>query len=202
MATTTSVIGSQFISPNPLDIKIEMYAAGTLVITDEKNKIILKVRPCDTTFHRQRWILDANDIPIVKLREKKLSAHSRWNVFTGEGTNDTDIIFTTRNDNMIQFETCVNVYLGNEHNCNEDYDFQIKGSWPRKSLSIYMGNSIIANTNIEQSLEYMAAERNFMAVVNNNGAGGMSVMNIVSTVSSIATAIKWVDKAVEFFDDS
>ncbi|KAI3691710.1 hypothetical protein L6452_31512 [Arctium lappa] len=61
----------QFMSPYPFDIIVDhTYSGGNLLITDINNKILLKVKPCNTTFHNQRVLLDVDDKPIVMLREK------------------------------------------------------------------------------------------------------------------------------------
>jgi len=65
-----SVIGSQFIAPYQFDIIVDINSSGNLVITDINHKIMLKVKPCDTSFHLQRVLLDVYDRPIVMIREK------------------------------------------------------------------------------------------------------------------------------------
>ena len=65
-----SVIGPQFVSPYQLEVIVDTYSSGNLVITDTDHKIMLKVKPYDTSFHRQLLLLDADDRPIVMLREK------------------------------------------------------------------------------------------------------------------------------------
>uniref|UniRef100_A0A251SVZ6 Putative tubby C-terminal-like domain-containing protein n=1 Tax=Helianthus annuus TaxID=4232 RepID=A0A251SVZ6_HELAN len=65
-----SVIGSQFVAPESLEIIVEKYPCRNLVITDTNHKILLKVKPYNKRLHRQRVLLDANDKPIAKLRKK------------------------------------------------------------------------------------------------------------------------------------
>ncbi|KVI11223.1 LURP1-like domain-containing protein [Cynara cardunculus var. scolymus] len=100
-----SVIGPQFILPYQLEIIVDTYSSGNLVITDTNHKIMLKVKPYSTSFHRQLLLLDAVDRPIVMLREKNMSGHDGWNVFRGDSKADSDMIFSTKTPHMIQFKT-------------------------------------------------------------------------------------------------
>ncbi|KAJ9547700.1 hypothetical protein OSB04_020243 [Centaurea solstitialis] len=128
-----SVIGSQFMAPYPFDIIIDINSGGKLVITDINHKIILKVKSCDTTFHHKRVLLDVNDKPIATLREKIMSKHNRWKVFRGKSTSDSNMIFSMKQPNMIQFKTSLNVFLANNK--------VIKGSWSKRKCTIYAGDS-------------------------------------------------------------
>ncbi|KAI3514987.1 hypothetical protein L1887_13735 [Cichorium endivia] len=66
-------------APYQFDIIVEINSSGNLVITDITHKIMLKVRPCDTSFHYQRVLLDAFDKPIVMIREKMYKLDSSEN---------------------------------------------------------------------------------------------------------------------------
>ncbi|KAI3694615.1 hypothetical protein L1987_77583 [Smallanthus sonchifolius] len=63
-------IGSQFIAPYPFEVIIVTNSSGDHLITDVNHKILFKVKPCNTTYHQQRMLLDADDTPIVTMREK------------------------------------------------------------------------------------------------------------------------------------
>ncbi|KAI3829007.1 hypothetical protein L1987_03120 [Smallanthus sonchifolius] len=151
-----SVIGPQFIAPYPLELIVDKYPCRHLVITDSDHKIMLKVKPYDTTFHCQRVLLDANDKPIAMLREKNMSMHSAWNIFKGESKADSDMIFSTKAEHMMQFKINFSVKLANKRNNNNDCDLRIKGSWSKKNCTIYMGDSstAIAQMHKPQNLKY------------------------------------------------
>lgn len=65
-----SVIDPKFVNPKLLEITVEKYPGRHLVITNKINKILLKVKPHDTSFHHQLILLDANDKTIATFREK------------------------------------------------------------------------------------------------------------------------------------
>ncbi|XP_024968612.1 protein LURP-one-related 10-like [Cynara cardunculus var. scolymus] len=136
-----SVIGPQFILPYQLEIIVDTYSSGNLVITDTNHKIMLKVKPYSTSFHRQLLLLDAVDRPIVMLREKNMSGHDGWNVFRGDSKADSDMIFSTKTPHMIQFKTKVNVFMANKMSSKNGCDFNIKGSWSKRECTVYMGDS-------------------------------------------------------------
>ncbi|KAI3514988.1 hypothetical protein L1887_13736 [Cichorium endivia] len=77
LSSPVSVIGTQFMTQDQFDIIVETNSSGNLVITDINHKIMLKVKPCDTSFHYQRVLLDAFDKPIVLIREKDSSKNAK-----------------------------------------------------------------------------------------------------------------------------
>ncbi|XP_071698018.1 protein LURP-one-related 10-like isoform X2 [Rutidosis leptorrhynchoides] len=157
-----SVIGTQFIAPYPLEVKIEKNSQGNFVISDINSKTILKVKPCDTSFHRQRLLLDANDIPLVMMREK---------VYRGESKAKEDMIFSTKTEHMIHFKTRLNVYLANKMSNKDDFDFKIEGNWSDRSCDIYIGDSstAIAQVNKVQPLHNVKLPKdNFMVTIYRN----------------------------------
>lgn len=64
------VVGSQFMIPNPLEVIVDTNSRGNIVVTDIHHKIMLKVKPCNTIFHQQRLLLQADDKPIAMIRAK------------------------------------------------------------------------------------------------------------------------------------
>ncbi|KAL7590291.1 hypothetical protein Lser_V15G39665 [Lactuca serriola] len=136
-----SVIGSQFMLPYQFDMIIDINSSGNLVITDTNHKIMLKVKPCDSSFHLQRVLLDVYDKPICMIREKIMSEHNRWNVFRGDSKSKSDIIFSTKTPGMIQSKTSVHVFLANKVSSKDVCDFKIKGSWSKKTCAVYIGDT-------------------------------------------------------------
>ncbi|GJV66868.1 LURP-one-related 10-like protein [Tanacetum coccineum] len=47
-----SVIGPEFVAPSQLELIVETHAPGNLPIADIDHKILFRVKPADTTFHR------------------------------------------------------------------------------------------------------------------------------------------------------
>ncbi|XP_076904191.1 protein LURP-one-related 10-like [Bidens hawaiensis] len=162
-----SVIGPQFIAPHSRELIIEKYLGGSLVITDTNHTILLKVRPCDTIFHRQRLLVDAKDAPIVMLREKMMSVHKQWVAFRGESIADSDMIFRTKKEHMIQFKThVISVLLAD----NDDCGLKIEGSWKKRNYTIGDSSTpILAQMHEPQTLRKMkSGEDKFMVTIQPN----------------------------------
>ncbi|CAH1450599.1 unnamed protein product [Lactuca virosa] len=163
-----SVIDSQFMAPSQLDIIVDTTLRGYIVITDTNHKILLKVKPCDTSFHYQRVLLDADDEPIVMIRKKLLTGHHRWNVFRGDSKSKSDIIFSTKTPNMIQMKTNVHVFLANKTSSKHVCDFKIKGSWYNRNCTIFVGDTstpIAQMSKIQSSEKAKLVEGKFMVTI-------------------------------------
>ncbi|KAI3725440.1 hypothetical protein L1987_65228 [Smallanthus sonchifolius] len=136
-----SVIGSQFIAPHPFEVIIDKSSSGDHLITDVNNKILFRVIRRYTNYHDQRLLLDADNIPIVTIRKKILTAHSVWKAFKGNSNADSEMIFSTKTSKMIQSKMNVHVFLANKTNRKDSCDFKITGSWSNRSCPIYIGDS-------------------------------------------------------------
>lgn len=81
------------------------------------------------------------------------SMHKRWEVFRGDSSNASDLLFTVKKSSIIQLKTELDVFLASntaEHAC----DFKIKGSYFERSCAFYLGNSntVIAQVSTEPAL--------------------------------------------------
>ncbi|KAL8237281.1 hypothetical protein R6Q59_018362 [Mikania micrantha] len=166
-----SVIGSQFIGPHPFEVIFVRNPSGDHLITDVNHNTMFKVERRSTSYHEQRLLLDADDIPIVLIRKKMLSAHSRWKAYKGNSSDDSDFIFSTKTSKIMHSKTDIHVFLTNKNHANKNHgkdscDFKITGSWSNKSCTIYMGDS---STIIAQIHKMEASENvnkgNFMVKI-------------------------------------
>ena len=65
--------------------------------------------------------------------------HGRWEAFTGESNEKSDLLFTAKKSKLFQFKTGLDVFLGN--NEGEVPDFKIKEGYSKSSCSILLGDS-------------------------------------------------------------
>lgn len=72
--------------------------------------------------------------------------HHRWEVFRGDSTNASDLLFTVKKSSIIQLKTEMDVFLAG-NTAEQVCDFKIKGSYFDRSCIFYLGNS---NTMIAQ----------------------------------------------------
>ncbi|XP_031267648.1 protein LURP-one-related 10-like [Pistacia vera] len=145
VANSVSIIGPQFCGHTyPIDLaivrKVLTITDGNFVVQDINGNVLFKVKGTLLTVHDRRVLLDSTGNPIVTLRRKIMTAHDRWQVFRGESTELSDLIFTAKRSSMFQLKTKLDVFLAN--NTKEDVcDFKIKGSWLERSCVIYAGES-------------------------------------------------------------
>lgn len=66
--------------------------------------------------------------------------HNRWEVFRGDSTNASDLLFTVKKSSMIQLKTEMDVFLAG-NTAQQVCDFKIKGSYFDRSCAFYLGNS-------------------------------------------------------------
>ncbi|PIN01901.1 hypothetical protein CDL12_25586 [Handroanthus impetiginosus] len=136
-----SIVSPRFCAPYPVDVAIvRKVLSGDFVVNDVNGNLLFKVKGSLLSLHGRRVILDVAGRPIVTLRRKILSAHSRWQVFRGDSSEAKDLIFSAKRSSMIQYKTKLHVFLAN--NTSDDVcDYTVKGSWFEKSCVVYAGDS-------------------------------------------------------------
>ncbi|PSS23864.1 Protein LURP-one-related like [Actinidia chinensis var. chinensis] len=146
------VIGPQFCGPHLLDLVIDKKplctSQGKFIVTDTKGNLLFKVKKPHLKICDERFLIDASGYHIVTLKEKMLTAHSRWEVCNGNNS-----VFSAKRSHAIQLKTKLQVFLANnvhEHIC----DFRVEGSWTESSCVIYAGESstIIAQMHKKRSV--------------------------------------------------
>jgi len=66
--------------------------------------------------------------------------HNRWEVFRGDSTNASDLLFTAKKASIFQLKPEVDVFLaGNSE--QQGCDFKIRGSYIERSCGFCLGNS-------------------------------------------------------------
>lgn len=69
-----------------------------------------------------------------------MTAHDRWQVFRGDSTESSDLLFSAKRSSIIQLKAKLDVFLAN--NTKEEVcDFKVKGSWFERSCVVYAGES-------------------------------------------------------------
>ncbi|KAG8377097.1 hypothetical protein BUALT_Bualt09G0133100 [Buddleja alternifolia] len=135
---------SHFCSPNSIDLtiakKVFNMTDEKFVVNDVNGNLMFQVIGSFLSFRATRVILDAAGRPIVTLRPKILTAHSRWEVFRGESTEDKNLIFSVKTSSTIGFDTKLYVFLAK--NVTEELcDCKVKASWLESTCEVYAGDS-------------------------------------------------------------
>ncbi|MBA0634178.1 hypothetical protein Godav_029484, partial [Gossypium davidsonii] len=177
LANPVSIISSHFCAPYPIDLAIIRnvltISDGSFVVTDINGNIVFKVKGAFLSVHDRRVLLDGAGNPIVTLKQKVvdaidlMSAHDRWQVFKGDSTDSSDLLFSAKRSSMFQLKTKLDVFLAN--NTKEEVcDFKVKGSWLERSCVVYAGESstIVAQMHKKHTVEsILIGKDKFMVTV-------------------------------------
>ncbi|CAM8927246.1 unnamed protein product [Rhodiola kirilowii] len=143
-------INPMYIVPYATDLTIseKLFSLSEcgLSVTDSYGNSMFKIKSKFFSIRDRRVLLGPDDTPIVTFQQKILTAHRRWQVFRGDSTDPSDLLFSVKKSSLIQFSTKLDVFLAS--NMKETTaDFRVSGSWFQRSCMIKMGDS---NTVIAQ----------------------------------------------------
>ncbi|KAG8100257.1 hypothetical protein GUJ93_ZPchr0013g38002 [Zizania palustris] len=145
-----AVVGPQFCAPYVVALTVTKKAIsltdGDFTVTDANGAVVLRVKGTLFSVRHRRVLLDAAGLPILSMQEKVFSMHNRWEVFRGDSSNASDLLFTVKKSSIIQLKTEMDVFLAG-NTAEQVCDFKIKGSYFDRSCVFYLGNS---NTMIAQ----------------------------------------------------
>ncbi|CAI9759781.1 unnamed protein product [Fraxinus pennsylvanica] len=192
LANSGPVISPQFRASHPvnllIDKKVFTLSTTRYTVTSTDGNLVFKVEKFPLSFHGTLVVLDGAGTPVITLRPKKLSYHSRWEVFSGESTDKKDLIFSVKRSSMFQIHTKLDVFLAN--NTSEEYcDFKLKGSSYERSCDIYAGNSSTPIAQMDKKLtagSIFLGKDKFMVRVSPNIDYAM-VVSLIIILEEIAT---------------
>ncbi|XP_057807256.1 protein LURP-one-related 15-like isoform X2 [Salvia miltiorrhiza] len=157
MEDLTAVISRDFCVPQRVNLtvvrKLLAVTDCNFEVIDEDGNIMFKVKQKLFSLHDRRILLDAGGTPIATLRKKHLSARKRWQVFKGESSDSSQLLFTARKSSLVQLKTELDIFLsGNEDETS--WDFKVVGGWLERSCIIYSkGWNHIAKMHKKHTLE-------------------------------------------------
>ncbi|XP_009629283.1 protein LURP-one-related 15-like [Nicotiana tomentosiformis] len=141
----TVVIGHRFCSPQPLQLsikkKIYILAGYGYEVKDAYDNIVFTIEKVLGFFRSNKvLVFDAAGVPLVTLKSKKFTWHSRKQAFKGDSTDKKDLIFSAKTSSMFQFTTKLDVFLAN--NISEEVcDFWMKTNYMESTCDIFAGQS-------------------------------------------------------------
>ncbi|GMI89921.1 hypothetical protein like AT5G01750 [Hibiscus trionum] len=157
LANPVSVIGPHFCAPYPVDLLITgkvLSVTGKFFVTDINGNILFQVKEKSVSLRGRQVLLDRAGNPIVTLKQKAMSLHDRCQVFKGDSTDASDLLFSVRRPAMFQLRSKLDVFLAN-NTMEEVCDFTVKESWLGRSCVIYAGESsaIVAQKHEKQTVD-------------------------------------------------
>ncbi|CAL5079348.1 unnamed protein product [Urochloa decumbens] len=150
------VVAPHFCAPYVVQLSIKekfSLREGDFTITDTNGAVVITVKGAFISIHNRRLLLDANGNPLLCMREKVISMHNTWEVYRGDSTKSSDLLFTAKKSSILQpFKTEMFIYLAS-NTSHEVCDFKMKGSFKERACSFYLGNTdtLIAQMHREHS---------------------------------------------------
>lgn len=89
---------------------------------------------------KKRIITDPAGLPLLTLREKTLSWHNTWKVYSSDRN---ELLYTVKRSSTFQMKMQLDVYLASNIS-GEICDFHVKGSFTNQSFKVYKGDTLIA----------------------------------------------------------
>ncbi|XP_047306442.1 protein LURP-one-related 15-like [Impatiens glandulifera] len=205
MAEPILVVGPEYcISDHPMELGIVRKAlaltTGNFKISDVNDNDLFKLQ-VQWSLHDSRILRDTAGNPIITLREKIRTMHSRWQVFKGNSHDKNDLLFTAVTSSCLQFKVKLNVFLAKNVK-EEEPDFKLKGSFSKGSCIIYTGHdkskTIIAQMQEKTTVQgVLLGKTNFRVTVNPN-VDYVLVIALIIILDKIDTFVKKVvDTTVE-----
>ncbi|KAF8731827.1 hypothetical protein HU200_015768 [Digitaria exilis] len=145
------VVSPKFCAPDVVSLtvrrKVMSITGGELTVTDAYGAVVLQVKRSVLSVRSNRRILiGAARQPILSIHEKVLSMHPTWEVFRGDSSSSSDLLFTAKRCTFLKLRTEMNIFLAG-NTAQQVCDFKMKGSYFDRNCAIYLGNS---NTMIAQ----------------------------------------------------
>ncbi|KAM0852217.1 hypothetical protein ACQ4PT_051902 [Festuca glaucescens] len=138
------VVGHQFCAPYVVPLTVTKKALslsdGDFAITDANGAVVLKVKGTIFSMRHRRVLLDAAGQPLLSMQEKVFSMHHRWEVFRGDSSNASNLLFSVKKSSMIQLKTEMDVFLAG-NTAHQVCDFKINGNYFDRSCAFYLGDS-------------------------------------------------------------
>ncbi|GAB2294231.1 hypothetical protein Dimus_028448 [Dionaea muscipula] len=137
------VVGPQFVVPYPVTLVIKKrfsMSGGQFTVTDVNGTVIFTIKRTLFADINRLVLHDAAGIPLVTLRQKILSPHSRWKAYRGDSTDSKDLLFSAKKSSFLQLLTKLDVFLA--QNTDETApDFHVEESFIEHRCTIYIGKT-------------------------------------------------------------
>ncbi|XP_065030623.1 protein LURP-one-related 15-like [Musa acuminata AAA Group] len=156
-APSGAIVGPCFCVPDPIGLTFFIDAAWLncdhLAVTDINGNVVFKVEAHKWSLRNRQVVVDASGKPVISMQQKLRSIHDRWQVFKGNSSDPKHLLFSVKRSSALQFKTELDVFLA-ANTKEEVCDFKIKGSFRKRSFTVYKGDSsmVIAQMSKEDIL--------------------------------------------------
>ncbi|RRT80546.1 hypothetical protein B296_00018466 [Ensete ventricosum] len=152
-----AIVDPRFCASYPIDLTFFVDASWLnrdhLAVTDTNGNVVFKVEVRKRSLRSWQVVVDASGKPVISMREKLRSVHDRWQVFKGDSSDPKDLLFSVRRSSPLQFKTVLDVFLA-ANTKEEACDFKMKGSYRKRSCTVYKGDASTVAAQVIMSKEY------------------------------------------------
>ncbi|TKY65727.1 LURP-one-related 15 [Spatholobus suberectus] len=139
MANQFSVISPSYCVPNSVNLQINTEKGVTYNIN---NNVVFYTKDTFFTLHNRRVLCDDKGNPIVTLYGKNMTLHERWQVFRGQSSDPSQLLFSVKRSSMIQSGTMIKLDVFLANNKDESMcDFRVIIRGNKSSCTVYAGES-------------------------------------------------------------
>uniref|UniRef100_A0A0D9WWZ8 Protein LURP-one-related 15 n=1 Tax=Leersia perrieri TaxID=77586 RepID=A0A0D9WWZ8_9ORYZ len=170
LAAPVAVVGPQYCAPYvvPLTVRKKSLSLtdGDFTVTDSNGAVVLQVKGTLFSIRHRRVLLDAAGQPLLSMQEKVFSMHHRWEVFRGDSSHASDMLFSVKKSSLIQLmKTDMDIFLAG-NTAEQVCDFKIKGSYFDRSCAFYLGDSttLIAQMNRQYTASSVLLGRDIFGI--------------------------------------
>ncbi|URD79487.1 hypothetical protein MUK42_05149 [Musa troglodytarum] len=174
-AASGAIVGPGFCVPHPMDLTFFIDAAclncDHLAVTDVNGNVVFKVEARKWSLRSRQVVVDASGKPVISMQQKLRSVHDRWLVFEGNSSDPKYLLFSVKRSSALQLKTELDVFLA--ANAEEEVcDFKMKGSFRKRSCTVYKGDSstVVAQMSKEHKLVNALVSKDAFGVAVNPNA--------------------------------
>ncbi|KAJ0266229.1 hypothetical protein HA466_0002630 [Hirschfeldia incana] len=143
--TNVAVVSDVFCCPYPIQLTVKKKCKGLsgakLEVVDLNSNVVLRVDGPHDSFSKKRVLRDPAGYPLLTMREKLTSLHDGWTVHRGEGSDPTELMFTVKRSNALQWRARLDVFFQSHHLPG---NFSVVGTYFDDSAKVYHSNAVIA----------------------------------------------------------
>ncbi|URD79484.1 hypothetical protein MUK42_05149 [Musa troglodytarum] len=174
-AASGAIVDPRFCVSYPIDLTFFNDAAwlncDRLAVTDTDGNVVFKVEADKCSLRSRQVVVDASGKPVISMQQKLRSVHDRWLVFEGNSSDPKYLLFSVKRSSALQLKTELDVFLA--ANAEEEVcDFKMKGSFRKRSCTVYKGDSstVVAQMSKEHKLVNALVSKDAFGVAVNPNA--------------------------------
>ncbi|KAL2549841.1 Protein LURP-one-related 14 [Forsythia ovata] len=156
-----SVVGDDFCFPYLVDLSVKKkigFSNTKIDVVDDNGTLLLQVKGSLWQFKKKRVMCDSISSPLLNMRLKEISWRQRWTVHRGEGSEESNLLYTVEQSQSFLFKTQLSVFLASNLT-GEICDFRVVGSYISQSFKVYKGDTLIAEVKQRFKLGSLGGEK-------------------------------------------